>query len=127
MSSALANDLFDLATVSQTYSTAGDVMKLHGTSTIMDDVSPVGVPLKEPDLPRVKPKRLAALKNMSCSHLPLAVREPAVSHSKRFHVLPFNISTDRRFQTQRSTFRGGMINYFCHDHSQGVSSTRLFH
>lgn len=106
MSGALANDLFDLVTVSQTYSTAGAVMKLHGTSTIMDDGSPVGVPLKEPNLPRFKPSRLAALKNMSCSHLPLAVPDPTVLHSKRFHVLPFNISTDRRFQTQCSTFRG---------------------
>lgn len=102
-------------------------MKLHGTSTITDDGSPAGVPLKEPDLPRVKPNRLAALKNMSCSHRPLAVPDPTVLHSKRFHVLPFNISTDRRFQTQCSTLRGEMINYVCHDHSQGVSSTRLFH
>lgn len=99
-----ANDLFDLITVSQTYSTAGAVMKLHGTSTIMDDGSPAGVPLKKPDLPRVKPNRLAALNNMSCSHLPLAIPDPTVLHSKRFHVLPFNISTDRRFQMQCSTF-----------------------
>lgn len=107
MSGALANDLFDLVTVSQTCSTAGAVMKLHGTSTIMDDGSPAGVPLKEPDLPRVKPSRLAALKNMSCSHLPLAVPDPTVIHSKRFHVLPFNISTDRRFSDAMLNIWGG--------------------